>query len=703
MISENAGKKRFFSIVLIYGFITLLSQLILIRQFLCFFSGNELLISLVLLFWMIITGKGAFFGGFFKLAKISEKTLLLILNILSLLVILTFLFANYLIVHIFLPGVELSLIQVVLFVSLILLPFCLVSGYGFTVLSHFLSIQRNENYISKVYLYETIGCVIAGLSFSFLLVVFLKPLQILTGLNLVVAILSLFLFRNAKLFKGIFIITALFIIVFLFDVDLKVRSMHFPGEEIRNSFETAYGQYDITTRNGQVNYYQNGNLLYSEGDKILNEEMVHFAMLNHPLPENILVLGGPVGGIIKELFKYSGIKRIDYVELDSSFVKAGTELLTFDRLYFHFMDPCIYMRETDLKYDVVLHNFFAPENIQLNRFYTIEFFKSIPLNDDHVISTGLPATPNYLGQESGLLNSVHYKTLLKCFTNVLIIPSSKNFYLASNKELNLGFVDSVKIQGLKTTYVNRYYFDPVSVGMRSENIKSLIDTTVSVNQNFYPEGYKFYLNYWLKKIGGWGKTIGWLIFGVILFFWSFLFFRLNEKETYLLIAGFISSSAEFALIVLFQIFFGYIYQTIGLLFAVFMLGLAVGVAINNSGQFVSSKRISWGLCFLVALIPVLFILKPGEVFIKPIIYIGLFLIAIATGLIFRLASLQERNIQKIASIIYSADLWGAGIGLFLISVFLIPRLGILNSLFFVSVFCMAFLIINLFIKKRGGK
>ena len=46
---------------------------------------------------------------------------------------------------------------------------------------------------------------------------------------------------------------------------------------------------------------------------MLNEEAVHFAMLQRPNPENVLLVSGGLSGQITELRKYGKIS-IDYVE-----------------------------------------------------------------------------------------------------------------------------------------------------------------------------------------------------------------------------------------------------------------------------------------------------------------------------------------------------------------------------------------------------
>jgi len=46
-------------------------------------------------------------------------------------------------------------------------------------------------------------------------------------------------------------------------------------------------------------------LLFSTGNEISNEENVHYAMVQHPNPENILLISGGFSGTIAEIMKYN--------------------------------------------------------------------------------------------------------------------------------------------------------------------------------------------------------------------------------------------------------------------------------------------------------------------------------------------------------------------------------------------------------------
>ncbi|HSH50158.1 MAG TPA: hypothetical protein VK982_00385, partial [Bacteroidales bacterium] len=68
--------------ILLLGFITFITQIILLREFLTFFNGNELVIGIILANWMLLTGLGAYIGRFFKKHLNRQKIIFSLLSVL---------------------------------------------------------------------------------------------------------------------------------------------------------------------------------------------------------------------------------------------------------------------------------------------------------------------------------------------------------------------------------------------------------------------------------------------------------------------------------------------------------------------------------------------------------------------------------------------------------------------------------------------
>jgi len=75
-----------------------------------------------------------------------------------------------------------------------------------------------------------------------------------------------------------------------------------------------------------------------------------------------------------------------------------------------------------------------PENIQLNRFYTEEFFAEVKhiLNPEGVLCFTLSGAENYLPRATLALNGSVYSALHHHFTYIEIFPGLTHYYLASD-------------------------------------------------------------------------------------------------------------------------------------------------------------------------------------------------------------------------------------------------------------------------------
>jgi len=61
-----------------------------------------------------------------------------------------------------------------------------------------------------------------------------------------------------------------------------------------------------------------GTVVLTERDyEPYNEMMVHPAMMAHPNPETVCIIGGGDGGALKEVLKYPSVKKVVVVEIDS--------------------------------------------------------------------------------------------------------------------------------------------------------------------------------------------------------------------------------------------------------------------------------------------------------------------------------------------------------------------------------------------------
>jgi len=106
-----------------------------------------------------------------------------------------------------------------------------------------------------------------------------------------------------------------------------------------------------------------GDIQSCQRDEALyHEALVHPAMLFHPHPETVLIMGGGEGATAREVLRHGCVKRCVMVDIDGEFVEACKKYAptwsdgAFDdpRLELLTMDINDYIRQTDLRFDVVI-------------------------------------------------------------------------------------------------------------------------------------------------------------------------------------------------------------------------------------------------------------------------------------------------------------------------------------------------------------
>jgi spermidine synthase len=126
-----------------------------------------------------------------------------------------------------------------------------------------------------------------------------------------------------------------------------------------------------------------GIVMISELDEtIYHEMMVHVPGSIVPNPEKALVIGGGDGGVVRELSKYSTLKKIRLVEIDPEIVEATQKYMStwegvnFDILEIVFEDGFKFVLEDNDVYDMILADISAPIDIAKD-IYSEEFFRNV--------------------------------------------------------------------------------------------------------------------------------------------------------------------------------------------------------------------------------------------------------------------------------------------------------------------------------------
>lgn len=185
-------------------------------------------------------------------------------------------------------------------------------------------------------------------------------------------------------------------------------SKAFQGFEINRTLFEGKSQYQ------DIAIYENdalgrvltldGIIQITECDEFVYQEMMaHVPIFSHENPENVLIIGGGDGGILREVLRHKRIKRIVMAEIDQMVIDACVEhmprvnnagkVYKDPRTQLIVGDAFAYVKDTDLKFDVVIIDSTDPIGPG-EKLFSHEFYKNMVkiLNLNALVSTqgGVP-------------------------------------------------------------------------------------------------------------------------------------------------------------------------------------------------------------------------------------------------------------------------------------------------------------------------
>ena len=174
--------------LIIMGISGTTAQVVLLRELLVSFLGNELTLGMILANWLILEAIGSSLVGK-SVEKAEKKEEIYVLW--QLIFSLTLPFAIYLSrilknLLLITPGEGLGLLPIFYSSFLILLPVSIPHGalfaYGCKIYAQ--TIRQDASSVGKVYVLETLGSIIGGLGVTFLLIQYLNSFEIAFWISL---------------------------------------------------------------------------------------------------------------------------------------------------------------------------------------------------------------------------------------------------------------------------------------------------------------------------------------------------------------------------------------------------------------------------------------------------------------------------------------------------------------------------------------
>jgi len=672
----------------VIGFTSTSVQLLLMRELMNISGGYELISGVFLGSWLIASALGAGIAGRSKLDDIRRINLSFSLSpfvSILLMVLLTRLFLE--------SGETPSFLVSMVLTFLLLVPFCLISGFTFVKL---ISIARRANdYVpGKSFSIETTGGIIAGILLAVLTSGILDTWEILIVIlimSFAYSLLTFFITRPEKKILTKLIIILLVSLVLLSGPDKYLRQLLMPGIKVTETQDTPYGNITRGEYGGEQSTYYNQRLLSYSDDVADREENIHYALLQRENPKKMLLISGSLKSSLPELAKYP-LEKVIYIERDPALLKIESpqpDTCSFE-LTIGIKDAYRYVRSRGESVDAAILLLPPPSTLSLNRYYTTEFFADIRnmLNPGGVFMCSPGPGDYYLNRESVNLYSSVYNSLAGVFRFVRPVAGNKLYFIASDSAVLISFCELTEKRGISNIYVGPDFLADDLIEKKSAEVLSVIDPRIKQNRSAFPVACFHYQSYKLSKDPG--TKMPAIIILTLAFALSLLAVRRKNVIMYFSassLAGF-----EIIMLLVLQLMIGNMYQSTGIVIASLMAGLAAGSGLNTRVlKSVPLKAIAFSLVlyYLVVALSLKILLSvtnplPSII----IIIISVFLPSFITGFIFRELTISDADGSVTASV-YSADLAGSALGFILISGIIIPVFGIQFSILLLSMFIFA--------------
>jgi spermidine synthase len=709
----------------ILGFAATSFQIYLLREFSAVFYGNELNYGFVLASWLLWGGTGSLaLGRPLRRVKLALPGLYVGIGCLFTAALFILRFAHRILGLV--PGEATGMLPSLAFSVALALLVSFPLGAAFVVNAAFLGGDS-----SRVYVLESLGAAAAGVVVHFVLIPLFSNWQ---GAGLVCVALAVLIITAMGPEKPFLLAAAAAAsAALLIAADFPSQASAWKPFRLVRSRDTHYGKLQVFSEGGQVMFSSNGLPMFSFPNREAAEEAVHFAMLQRPRAERVLLIGGSVSGAAAEVLKYP-VLLLDCVELDPVVIElakrhlppAALAAIQDRRTRVFFSDGRAFIKQAAAGYDVAILCVPEPATAQINRFFTVEFFLEAgkKLGPDGVLGFVVPSSENYISPDLERFLSSILVSLRTAFRDTRVVPGSNNVFLASNSEISVepDFL-AARLQG---SGLESGYFRPEMLRARLNPFRlaylesRLAPREARLNRDLVPTSYYYHSILWasqfpgpeallLRSFAAAGKAafLDAPFLALAVLTGAAVLGRRRSSLVYLApvaVMGMTSIMLEIAMIMVFQSFFGYVYSRVSLLLGCFMAGLFIGAVATLRRQGRGLRDLAGVQAMIVALLLLvaLSFARPARAF-EPFLF--LFAAGIASGALFITANKLTAESNPHPGLAYGIDLTGSFAGALVASSVIIPLWGVpalIGRLALLNAACLVFLLLSWLRDRRSG-
>ena len=590
------------SYLLLTGLLSLLGQVVLLRELQVAFFGVELVYLIAIGVWMVGTAVGAALWPHGRSRPVAALGWLALAAGVVLLLDVAFIRSSRALFG-GVPGAFLSFPQQLASLLLALLPVSAVLGLLFQWSARrYVSAGHT---LAAAYGIESLGGVAGGLLATLLPRWGVQNFSLAAACSAVAALVVIVRTsgRALRLVGTVVLAAAVGSLARSGAIDRALTGWNHPA--LVDAHDSPYGRITVTRTDGQTSVFENDRLAF-ETQGTTAEEFVHLAAIQRQVVRRVLVLGGGPEGLVGEVLKHGPI-RVDAVELDrrsfETIVARVPELtqraFSSPAVHLQFADPRRFLR-TAGRYDLILIAVGDPESGQTNRFYTREFFAACAarLTAEGVLGFRLASAENlWTPLLAGRMVSIH-RALGAVFRDTVTLPGPTSLVLASRAVLSRD-PDELSARFLERRVGSRLVNAPLIHYLYTNDRRATIERILAegrapMNTDVHPVCYQYAAMLWLAKflpplntadlaatLTGVpvGVQLGTCLAVIVAVASLFLVARRAERLRRVLLAGTAGLAGmilETVLLLHYQSRNGVLYQDVGLLLTSFMGGLAVG-------------------------------------------------------------------------------------------------------------------------------
>jgi len=739
--------------VLVMGLSALIAQVVLVRELLSLFLGNELSIAFVLAVWLAAVAAGSAIGARLAPRLRSPESALAYSQVgLALILPAALLVARSAHPPGVTPGEAWGPAAMLLVALETLYPVCFLVGIQFVFAAAAAGLRRapteSVSPVAVVYALEAAGAMLGGIAFHFWLSQHIVAFGAfaLVGLLNIASAFALLLPRTALTRTALALPCLLLVALFLraphIDLASLQSNLRWVGFTVLSHTPSKYGDLTAALREKQLSVFQSGVLVSTSEDEYANEVTAHLPLLQHPAPRRVLLIGDAVGELPRQILRHP-VERLDCVELDPKLfdvTRRAERTVQLDlpheepnetRTHLHFGDARLFVRQSPPVYDVIIANVPDPTTAALNRFYTREFLWEArdALAPGGILAVTLTGSPHHLSGPLLLAAATTDITLRQVFPDVLLVPGETMFFLAAREPGVLSAdPDSLdrrlRDRGIESDFVNDVWLRDALLPFRADLIRQQISQVPdpTLNTDLNPVSYYHQTRIWLDQLSPriaapmkgfplvqvWWAAIPLVLAIILVSAARGRAPRLRSLSVLVAAAaiGGFGMILDILGLLVFQAARGYLYHAIGALVAVFMAGLAAGAAVvsvrrldrRTSARLLAAAILTSAL--IAALLPGLLravLPLPGltGATVGLLLFFGGSLVGAAFPIAVALYRREGTAAAAAGGAVYAADLIGSAGAAVFAGAIAVPLLGVVGTSRFIALLLAAALVLVL--------